>query len=131
MVIDTSALLAILANEPEERHFSRMMVLTPPALVSAATYLEARIVAEARWGRAGVRDLKQLMGTASISIVPFDAEQAEVAADAYAKYGKGKHRAGLNFGDCFAYALAKRTGDSLLFKGDDFTATDVVSATHG
>ncbi len=131
MVIDTSAILAILSDEPERHHFNELIALSPPALLSAATYLEVRIVTEARWGKAGILDLKLLVATTSMTIVPFDAEQAIIAADAYSKYGRGRHPAGLNFGDCFAYALAKKTGEALLFKGDDFVHTDIPSATHG
>ena len=130
MVIDTSAILAILSREPEGHHFSQLIALSPPALVSAATYLEVRIVTEARWGRDGVRDLKSFVTAPSMAIIPFDAEQAIIAADAYFRYGRGRHQAGLNFGDCFAYALAKNTGELLLFKGDDFVHTDIVSVTH-
>jgi ribonuclease VapC len=130
MVIDTSAILAILSNEPEREHFTQMIILTPPAMMSAGTYLEARIVTEARWGRAGLQDFKLLVAETSMTVIPFDDEQAVLAAEAYSRYGKGRHEASLNFGDCFAYALARKTGQSLLFKGDDFSRTDVVSATH-
>ena len=131
MVIDTSAILAILSREPEGHHFRELIALSPPALLSAATYLEVRIVTEARWGRDGVRDLKLFVAACSMAIIPFDAEQAIIAAEAYSRYGRGRHQAGLNFGDCFAYALAKKTGEPLLFKGDDFVHTDIASATHG
>jgi ribonuclease VapC len=131
MVIDTSAVMAILADEPERHHFNELIALAPPTVISAATYLEVRIVTEERWGKAGLRNLNLFMATASISIIPFDVEQAAIAAEAYSRYGKGRHAAGLNLGDCFAYALARRTGDALLFKRDDFAATDVASATHG
>jgi ribonuclease VapC len=130
MVVDTSAILAILSNEPEREHFTQMIVLSPSAMMSAGTYLEARIVAEARWGRAGLHDFRLLLAATSIEVIPFDDEQAVLAAEAYSTYGRGRHEAGLNFGDCFPYALAKKTGQSLLFKGDDFSRTDVISATH-
>ena len=116
MVIDTSAILAILSNEPE-KHFTQMIILTPPATMSARTYLEARIVTEARWGRAGLHDFKLLVAETSLTVIPFDDEQAVLAAEAYSRYGKGRHEASLNFGDCFAYALARKTGQALLFKG--------------
>jgi ribonuclease VapC len=131
MVIDTSAILAILSHEPEGHHFSELIILSPPALLSAATFLETRIVIETRWGRDGVRDLKLFISASSVAVIPFDAEQAIIAADAYSRYGRGRHHAGLNFGDCFAYALAKKTGEPLLFKGDDFVHTDIVSVSHG
>ncbi len=130
MVIDTSAIIAILAREPEGHHFGELIAMMPPALVSAGSYLEARIIVEARWGRAGVGDLKVLAASTKMTIMPFDDEQAMIAADAYSRFGRGRHPAGLNFGDCFAYALAKKTGEPLLFKGDDFAHTDVVSVTH-
>jgi ribonuclease VapC len=130
MVVDTSAILAILSNDPEREHFTQMIILSPPAMMSAATYLEARIVTEARWGRAGLQDFKLLLAATPMGVIPFDGEQAVLAAEAYSRYGRGRHEASLNFGDCFAYALAKKTGQSLLFKGDDFSRTDVLSATH-
>lgn len=130
MVVDTSAIVAILAHEPEEHHFGELIATLPPALVSAGSYLECRIVAEARWGNSGVVDLNTLIASASMAIIPFDNDQAMIAADAYSRYGRGRHPAGLNFGDCFAYALSKQTGEPLLFKGDDFVNTDVVSVTH-
>ncbi len=83
---------------------------------------------EARYGYEGVRDLAFYLQEAAITVVPFDALQAELARAAYATYGKGRHQASLNFGDCFAYALAKRRGEPLLFKGEDFSPTDVGAA---
>ena len=130
MVVDTSALLAILSDEPERRHFNELIALSPSPMISSGTYLEAAIVTEARFGKEGGRDLKLLVSLASIAIIPFDVDQAAIAADAYSRYGKGRHSAGLNFGDCFAYALAKKCNKSLLFKGEDFPQTDVRSATH-
>jgi ribonuclease VapC len=85
-------------------------------------------VVDARYGEEGLRDLNLLMSTAGIELVPFDAEQATLARQAYSTYGKGRHAAALNFGDCFAYALAKASGQPLLFKGSDFSKTDLVTA---
>ncbi len=130
MVIDTSAIIAILGKEPEGNHFGQLIALMPPALLSAGSYVESRIVAEGRWGSSGVGDLRALVASLSVTVLPFDAEQAMIAADAYSRYGRGRHPANLNFGDCFAYALSKATGERLLFKGDDFTHTDVESVTH-
>jgi len=125
MVIDTSAVLAILFNEPDAEHFESALEADPTRLMSAASLLETAIVVEARLGEPGSRELDLLLYKAQITIVPFTAEQAEVARAAYRTYGKGRHPAGLNYGDCFAYALAKTSGEPLLFKGNDFPQTDV------
>ena len=130
MVIDTSALMAILCNEPERHHFNEMIVSSQFRFISTGTYIETAIVAEARYGRQGFHHLKLFLTTASIEVVACDMEQAEIAADAYYRYGKGHHVAGLNYGDCFSYALAMQKEEPLLFKGDDFVHTDVSSATH-
>ena len=130
MVLDTSALMAILCNEPERHHFNEMIVAAQSRFISAGTYLETAIVAEARYGRMGIHTLKLFLTTASIEVAAFDKEQAEIAAGAYYRYGKGRHVAGLNYGDCFSYALAMQKDEPLLFKGDDFVHTDVSSATH-
>ena len=128
MVIDTSALLAIFYDEPEREHFNQLIASAPSRSISTGTYLEAAIVIEARIGREGTRHLKQFISIAGIAEVPLDADQAEIAAEGYSRYGKGNRPAGLNFGDCFAYALAKHTGEPLLFKGNDFSQTDIASA---
>lgn len=125
MVIDTSAILAILFNEPECRRFAELIEADETRLISAATFLEAALVVEARRGEPAGRELDLLMHRAQISIVPFDAEQSEVARLAWRKYGKGRHSAGLNYGDCFSYALARVSGEPLLAKGSDFAITDV------
>jgi ribonuclease VapC len=90
-----------------------------------ATFVEISIVLEARHGAEGVRDLDRFTNRAGIEFVPVDAEQAHIARGAFSRYGKGRHRAGLNYGDCFSYALAMMVGEPLLFKGDDFVHTDV------
>lgn len=125
MVIDTSAMLAILQDEPERRIFNEAIEAADSRLISAASFVECSIVVETRVGADGVRDLDLFLSKAGIEIVPVDAEQADLARRAYRQYGKGRHPAGLNFGDCFSYALAKLTDDTLLFKGDDFSQTDI------
>jgi ribonuclease VapC len=126
MVIDTSAIVAILLGEPEAAEFAAAIEQDPSLLLSAASLLEASIVIETRKGDEGARDLDLLIYRAGIQIVAVDAEQAEVARLAWRRYGKGRHPASLNYGDCFAYALAKTSGARLLFKGDDFSRTDLV-----
>lgn len=125
MVIDSSALLAILFDEPERRTFNQTIEADPVRLLSAANFVEAALVVEARLGEAAGREFDLFIHRAEIDIIAVDADQAEIARRAYRRYGKGRHRAGLDFGDCFAYALAKTRGEPLLFKGDDFAATDV------
>ena len=127
MVIDTSALVAILFAEPDAELFETAIVATPVRLISAATLIETGIVVEARYGEEGGRELDLLAYKAALEIVPVTAEQVGLARQAFRRFGKGRHRAGLNFGDCFAYALAKGRGQPLLFKGQDFTRTDVRS----
>ena len=111
MVVDTSALLAILFDEPERRHLAEMIEADETRLVSAATLLEAALVVESRRGEAAGRELDLFLHRAHISIVPVDAEQVEIARIAWRKFGKGRHKAGLNFGDCFSYALARVSGE--------------------
>ncbi len=125
MVIDTSALLAILLDEPERRDFVERIEADATRLISAATLLETALVIESRRGEAAGRELDLLIHRAQISIVPFDAEQTEVARIAWRKYGKGRHVARLNYGDCFSYALTMVSGEPLLAKGEDFGQTDV------
>jgi ribonuclease VapC len=125
MVIDTSALLAILQDEPERRTFNEAIEAAERRAVSTATFVETSIVIESRYGAAGLRDLDALISTAAIDLVSVDAEQAEVARSAFSRFGKGHHPAGLNFGDCFAYALAKVLAEPLLYKGHDFAQTDL------
>ncbi|MGH6661522.1 MAG: type II toxin-antitoxin system VapC family toxin [Rhodospirillales bacterium] len=128
MVIDTSALVAILLDEPERRAFNEKIEADPRRLVSAVTFVEAALAIEARVGEAGGRELDLFLHRAGVETVPVDADQAEIARRAFRRYGRGRHPAGLNFGDCFAYALVKTTGEPLLFKGDDFGRTDIVAA---
>lgn len=128
MVIDSSALLAILFDEPERAAFVRRIAADPMRLMCVANWLEAAIIIDDRLGEEGARDLKLFLLEAAIALVPVTAEQAELARAAYRRYGRGNHPARLNYGDCFAYALARDTGEPLLFKGDGFARTDVAVA---
>ena len=128
MILDTSALLAVLFDEPDADHFERAIALAPVCRMSVASYLEATIVIEGRLGEAGGRELDDYLEEAGVALVSVTPEQAQAARMAWRRYGKGNHPAGLNFGDCFAYALAEVSGESLLFKGEDFTLTDVAQA---
>jgi ribonuclease VapC len=131
MVIDTSALLAVLFQEPEAEQIARALVAADRRLTSAATLLETGIVVLVRHGDDGVRDLDLLAAKLQIEVAPVTEQQAIIARRAYHQFGKGRgHRAGLNFGDCFAYALAKATGQPLLFKGDDFIHTDLATVPY-
>jgi ribonuclease VapC len=125
MVLDTSALLVILLDEPESPAFRGAIEEDPVRLLSAASLLEAALVVEARFGEAGGRELDLLIHKADIQVVVFDGDQTELAREAWRRFGRGRHPAGLNFGDCFSYALSKVSGEPLLFKGGDFAQTDV------
>jgi len=128
MVIDTSAVLAILQDESERSVFNTRIAAAETRLLSAASLVELSIVLESRFGPDGPGDLDVFLSTAGIEIVAVDRGQAELARNAFSRYGKGRHRAGLNFGDCFVYALAKGAGFPLLFKGNDFSHTDLQPA---
>jgi ribonuclease VapC len=128
MVVDTSALIAILFGEPEVLSFTRSIADASRKLMGAFNALETGIVVEARKGEAGGRELDLLLHRAQIEIVAMNADQAELARVAWRKYGKGNHPAGLNIGDCCAYALAKYSGEPLLFKGNNFSQTDIQAA---
>ena len=125
MVIDTSALIAILLGEPEAEPFALAIAGDSKRLIGAFTALETGIVIEAKKGESGGRELDLLLHQARIEIVPVTAEQFEIALSAWRTYGKGRHPAGLNIGDCCSYALAKCAGEPLLFKGDGFSRTDI------
>jgi ribonuclease VapC len=129
MVIDTSALLALLLNEPEAQAFTRAIAADPRRLLSAFTALETAVVIEAKKGEAAGREFDLLLHKAGLDIVPMDAGQMELARSAWRRFGKGRHSAGLNLGDCCSYALARFTGEPLLYKGDDFAKTDVHRVT--
>lgn len=128
MVIDTSALCAVLFNEPERSEIIDKIVAAPRRVISSGTALEAAVVVEARLGEAGGRELDLLLHRAKVDVVAVDEEQVELARTGWRRFGKGRHRAGLNFGDLFAYALSRARGEPLLFKGNDFSRTDVEPA---
>ena len=128
MIIDTSALLAILLGEPDAGHYEDAIAAAWPRRMSAIALLEAAMVVESRGGAKAGHDLDVLLEKAAVELVPVTSEHANAARHAWRRFGKGNHRAALNFGDCFAYALAKTTGEPLLFKGKDFTHTDVEPA---
>lgn len=128
MIVDSSALLAILLCEPGSEVFDQAIVAATAARISAPTYVEVSIVLESRTGAQGVLLWESMMRESNISIEAFTEEHAFLARQAFSDYGKGRHPAGLNFGDCFSYALARATGEPLLFKGDDFRKTDVTPA---
>lgn len=128
MVIDTSALVAILLGEQDAEHYARAIAECGQPLISAFSVLETSIVIEARKGEPGGRELDLLLARGGIESVPLLPEHVALAREAWRRYGKGRHRAGLNIGDCCAYALAKYAGAPLLFKGADFGATDIESA---
>ena len=124
-MIDTSALIAILLHEPEGAPLARAIAAAPRRLLSALSLLEAGIVIEAKKGEEGARQLDLLIHRAEIEVVAMNGEQAELARTAWRRYGKGRHPARLNLGDCCAYALSRYSGEALLFKGEDFAHTDV------
>lgn len=128
MILDTSSVLAVVFGEPGNEAFVDAITMAPTCRISAASLLEASIVAEAREGHLGVRQCDTFFRNSRVSVEPFTEEQALLARQAYSDYGKGRHPAGLNFGDCFSYALAKATGEPLLFKGEDFLRTDIQPA---
>jgi ribonuclease VapC len=125
MVLDTSAILAILQDEPERRKFNEAIEAAESRSLSTASFVECSMILESRYGAEGIRDLDLFIAKAQVSLVPVDEEQAELARRGFRKYGKGRHPAGLNFGDCFSYALAHALDAALLFKGNDFPQTDV------
>ena len=125
MVIDTSVVIAILFNEPDATAFEVALEADPNRLMSAASVLETAIALSARYGDSGERELDLFLHKAKVQTVAVTEEQAEIGRFAYRTYGKGRHPAALNFGDCFSYALSKTSGEPLLFKGADFAQTDV------
>jgi len=129
VVVDTSALLAILLGEPECDRYIALLVEAEDPVISTGTLVEASNVMQARAGDDGVSDLDDLLAVAAVRPIAVDADQARLARECFARFGKGRAPAGLNFGDCFAYALARATNRPLLFKGADFARTDVLSAT--
>ena len=128
MIIDTSAIIAILFREPDADHFISAIAGASSRRMSAATLLETIIVLESRSGPAAAHELDAFLRRARIELESVTPEQAQTARQAWRRFGKGNHPAGLNFGDCFAYALAIATREPLLFKGRDFGLTDVPAA---
>jgi len=129
MVLDTSAVVAILREEPECESFAALLSHASDPLISAATLFECSMVVHRRVGPGAMERLDDLMLAAGIRVAAVDVAQAHAARNAWLRYGKGRSPAGLNFGDCFSYALAITTGRPLLYKGEDFAHTDVVAAT--
>lgn len=125
MIVDTSALLAILYLEEDAEAFTEALVVAPVCRMSAANFLEAAINIDARGDAEASRQLDNFIRQAGIEVMDITLKQAQIARQAYRDFGKGRHKAGLNFGDCFAYALARETGEPLLFKGNDFVHTDI------
>ena len=129
MVIDSSALVALLLGEPETASFVAAIAAASSRLVSTASYLETAIVIESRVGLSGLEQLDHLLDGLSIELRTFTRDQAVLAVAAHRAYGRGSgHAAALNFGDCFSYALAKHLDEPLLFKGGDFSHTDIIPA---
>ena len=128
MILDTSAIVAILFDEDDAKTYADAISGAETCRASAATFVEASIVVEMQTKSAGSRQLDAFFRRAGIVIEPVTEEQAHLARQAFTDYGKGRHPAGLNYGDCFSYALAKATGEPLLFKGKDFAKTDLIAA---
>ncbi len=130
MIIDTSALVSILDQEPEAERLARAIATASERMLSAANLVETGIVMQVRRGDEAARDLDLLLAKLKIEIIPVSAKQASLARKAFQCFGRGRHSARLNFGDCFAYALAKDNAAPLLFKGKDFSQTDVAVADY-
>ena len=128
MIVDTSALIAILFDESDAEAYASALDTADRIRISAANFVEAAIVVDTQTRQPGSLKLDALIRTLRVTVEPVTEEQAHIARQAYADYGRGRHKAGLNFGDCFAYALSKATGEPLLFKGHDFHRTDIVPA---
>ncbi|MBA4159666.1 MAG: type II toxin-antitoxin system VapC family toxin [Gemmatimonadetes bacterium] len=132
MVLDTSAVIAILQVEPAATRLSLAIhtVAASSRRMSAASVVEAGIIVQRRFGDAGERDLDALLRELGVEVVPLTAAHAEIARSAFRRFGKGRHPARLNFGDCFSYALARALGEPLLFVGDDFARTDIAAVSY-
>lgn len=129
IVADTSAVMAVLLGEDDAELFAGVLSEhVGDVSLSAATLVEMRVVAQSKQGAAALADLGALLATVEATVVPLDADQADIASAAWARFGRGRHPAALNFGDCFAYALARFQGAPLLFKGNGFAQTDIASA---
>jgi ribonuclease VapC len=130
MIIDTSALVAVLDQEPEAERIARILASAPELMLSAANLVEVGIVMQVRRGDDGARDLDLLLAKLRVDIAAVTASQADIARKAFRRYGRERHAANLNFGDCFAYALARDKSAPLQFKGNDFAKTDVMVASY-
>jgi ribonuclease VapC len=128
LVIDTSALLAVLFVEDDAQTYAQALLSSAERRMAAPTWVESMQVATARRGNIGQEGLQELLIRLDVEVVAFDAGLARMAYEAWLHFGKGRHPAALNFGDCFSYALAKQRGEPLLFKGDDFSRTDLTAA---
>ena len=128
MIIDTSAVLAVLFGEPDAGRYEEAIAAAWPRRMSVVALLEAAMVVESRGGAAAGQELDTLLERSEIELAPVTPEHANAARRAWRRFGKGNHPAALNFGDCFAYALAKTAGEPLLFKGEDFSRTDIEAA---
>ena len=128
MIVDTSALMAILFREEDAERYDRAIAEAPRRRMSVVNFLEAAIVLESRSGAAAGHELDAFLEEARVELAPVTPDHAEAARRAWRRFGKGNHPAGLNFGDCFSYALAEATGEPLLFKGCDFAFTDIEAA---
>lgn len=128
MVIDTSAIVAVLFDEPERATFDRLIARDGVRLISALARVEAAFVVEGRKGAEGRERLPRFFQLTGAEIVPVLVQQSELAVEAFRRFGKGRHPARLNIGDCFAYALAKATREPLLYKGGDSALTDIAAA---
>jgi ribonuclease VapC len=128
MVIDASAILAILQSEPERADFARLIAGSGVRLVSPINLFEVHAISRSRHKEEGVRRALEFVTESGMKVVPVDVAQLSAARDAFDRFGKGRHPAGLNLADCFAYALSKTSGEPLLFKGADFAKTDVIAA---
>jgi ribonuclease VapC len=128
MVIDTSAVVAILLNEPGCERFTRALNEAPYLAISAASVLEISLVIDSRFGARAAGMLDRWLESAPVEIVAVTPKQVTIAREGFRQFGKGKHPAALNFGDCFSYSLAKASGDRLLYQGSDFSQTDILPA---
>ncbi len=128
MIVDTSALVAILYREPEAKSFVERIQAADVSRLSVANCVELAMVVESQLGPDGMRQAEAFLRRAGVVVEPVTLEHGELARQAFLDFGKGRHKAGLNFGDCFSYALARATGEALLFKGDDFALTDIARA---
>jgi ribonuclease VapC len=128
VILDTSALVAILFREPERPHFIELMADADRLRLSAASVVELTVVLSKEFGAAAAAECDRFLSESDISVKSGSLDLARIAGEAFLKFGKGRHPAGLNFGDCFSYALAKATGEPLLFKGEDFRKTDLNAA---